>query len=153
MAQTAQNAGWPIQRIKPGPKNVRSRMDEKKALCLNCVDGHIQLPVIHWIIGTHNVEYVDMITEPGIAEVLADPDNPVEAIKRKIRHSLVSQDGTKLFIVGHADCDFHTTDHAGQKDNVRSATARMKKEFPDVEIHGLWFKSDNAVEILREDLS
>jgi hypothetical protein len=128
-------------------------MDEKKAICLTCADGHIQLPVIHWIIGMHNVEYVDMITEPGIAEVLSDPDNPVEAIKQKIRHSLVPQDGAKLFIVGHADCDFHTAAPFEQKGHVRTATARMKKEFPDLEIHGLWFKSDNAVEILREDLS
>ena len=128
-------------------------MDEKKAICLTCADGHIQLPVIHWIMGTHNVEYVDMITEPGVTGLLADLDNPVEAIKRKIRHSLVPKDGSKIFIVGHADCDFHAAAPSEQKHLVRTATARMKKEFPALEIHGLWFESDHAVEVLREDRS
>jgi len=43
----------------------------KFATCLNCMDGRVQLPVIHWIKENYGVDYVDMITEAGMDGALA----------------------------------------------------------------------------------
>jgi len=44
----------------------------KRAICLNCIDGRVQLPVIEWIKQNYGVDHVDMITEPGMDGFLAD---------------------------------------------------------------------------------
>ncbi len=37
----------------------------------NCLDGRVQIPVLDWIKLHSRVQYVDMITEPGVDKVLA----------------------------------------------------------------------------------
>lgn len=47
-------------------------MKPKYVTCLNCIDGRAQLPVIQWITLNYQVDYVDMVTEPGMDGILAD---------------------------------------------------------------------------------
>ena len=49
-------------------------MTETRAVCLNCIDGRVQVPVIDWIKDKFKVDHVDMITEPGMDGLLADKD-------------------------------------------------------------------------------
>ena len=39
---------------------------------LNCIDGRTQIPVINWIKENFNVEYVDLITEPGMDKIVSE---------------------------------------------------------------------------------
>ena len=62
--------------------------NNKFATCLNCIDGRVQIPVIQWIKENYNVEYVDMITEPGIDGVLTSEGINIEGILQKINISI-----------------------------------------------------------------
>ena len=48
-------------------------MSDKRAVCLNCMDGRAQLPVIEWVKKNCDVEFVDMITEAGMDGFLTKP--------------------------------------------------------------------------------
>ena len=51
--------------------------------CLNCIDGRVQLPVIKWIMENYGVEYVDMITTPGMDGILSDETSNIDDILEK----------------------------------------------------------------------
>ena len=38
---------------------------------INCMDGRVQIPVIEYMKTTYDVEYIDMITEPGTIKTLS----------------------------------------------------------------------------------
>jgi len=63
-------------------------MGETRAVCLNCIDGRAQLPVIHWAQQQLKVDHVDMITEPGIDGLLADQNYSMEVINWKVGISI-----------------------------------------------------------------
>jgi hypothetical protein len=42
------------------------------------MDSRVQLPVIQWIKENYNVNFVDLITEPGMGGVLADLKSDME---------------------------------------------------------------------------
>jgi hypothetical protein len=47
-------------------------MKREFVTCLNCIDGRVQLPAIHWIKANYEVKYIDMINTPGMDGILAD---------------------------------------------------------------------------------
>jgi len=54
-------------------------------VCLNCIDGRLQLPVIEWIQENYDIDYVDMVTEPGMIEKISkSKDAPLDDIVKKI---------------------------------------------------------------------
>lgn len=121
-------------------------MDHEKAVCLNCIDGNVQLPVASWIKNRYQIDCVDMITEPGIVCVLSNLDQSIDEINKKVRHCLETGSVTKLFISGHEHCDFCGIDDAQQKHQVSSAILRVQKDFPGLDVHGLWYRQDGSIE-------
>lgn len=56
----------------------------KFATALNCMDGRVQIPIIEFLKKKFKVDYVDMITEPGIDKILAEENKElVSWIKEK----------------------------------------------------------------------
>ena len=78
---------------------------ERFATAINCIDGRAQGPVTDWLRLHFNVDYVDMITEPGADKCLVHgPAEVIEAIERKVKLVLKVR-GTKLLAVAaHHDC-------------------------------------------------
>ncbi len=42
------------------------------ATAINCMDGRVQIPAIEWLKRRHQIDYVDMITEPGPNKILSE---------------------------------------------------------------------------------
>ncbi len=47
-------------------------MKKRFGTVLNCIDGRVQIPVTNWLKENFDVDYVDLITEPGIDKVLSE---------------------------------------------------------------------------------
>lgn len=79
--------------------------DPKFATAINCIDGRVQLPVINFIKETYQIDYVDMITEPG-ADLLMATRNPdkLPSIKERVKLSLKVRNSELVFLVAHGDC-------------------------------------------------
>jgi carbonic anhydrase len=81
-------------------------MTKTFAAAINCIDGRTHVPVIEHLTRAYAVDYVDMITEPGVCKVLAEnkDEAALAALKRKLEIS-VRRHGSKLVAVAaHHDC-------------------------------------------------
>jgi carbonic anhydrase len=116
------------------------------AAAINCIDGRIQIPVIAHLRSSFGVDYVDMITEPGVNRLLAE--NESEAVISSIRGKLeisVSRHGAKLVaIVGHSGCAGNPADREAQIAHLLAAKETVRAWDFGIRIVGLWV-DDNGV--------
>lgn len=123
-------------------------MTQKRAVCLNCIDGRVQLPVIHWIKDNYEMDYIDMITEPGIDGFLSDNTNPIDEINIKVTISIEKNKASIIFIAGHHDCKGNPVCEFVHRDQILLGVDRLKKGFSEMTVIGLWVNSQWKVERL-----
>ncbi|MEA1924640.1 MAG: carbonic anhydrase [Candidatus Altiarchaeota archaeon] len=118
------------------------------ATCLNCMDGRVQLPVIHWIKEKYGVEYVDVITEAGMDGFLVE--SKLDDILRKIDISLKKHGSNIIFVVGHHDCGGNPVDEKTHRKQVHIAVDKLKKMKSSVKVIGLWVSDSWVAEKIIE---
>ena len=106
------------------------------------MDGRVQIPAINWIKENHGVDHVDMITEAGMNGHLADSNNSIDEITRKINISIDKNNATMIVIVGHYDCKGNPVGEDEHKDHIRTAVERISNEYSDLDVIGLWINSE-----------
>ncbi len=121
-------------------------MEDKRVVCLNCMDGRTQLPVIHWIKDEYGVDNVDMVTEAGMDGLLANQESNIDPVLNKINISIDKNNAQKIFVVGHADCKGNPVDNDVHHQNIESAVSRIQSEFVGLDVVGLWVTDQWAVE-------
>lgn len=110
----------------------------ERAVCLNCMDGRVQLPVIAWIKNKTGAQCVDMVTEPGMDGLLAAADRPIEDIVKKVNISIKVNNASVIFIVAHHDCRGNPVAEDVHVAQLKAGVKRLKVDFPDYEVKGLW---------------
>lgn len=115
-------------------------MDNKRRFtaCLNCIDGRVQLPVINWIRSTYNVDFIDMITEPGMDGFLVDPQSNLKPVFDKLNIALDVHECNEIFIVAHEDCAANPTDFNSHTKNLKVATDDIKNFAPNCTVIGIY---------------
>jgi hypothetical protein len=111
------------------------------------MDGRVQLPVLHWILGNYSVDFVDVITEAGMDSVLASQDN-IDDILRSIKISIDVNKSARLFIVGHYDCRGNPVDEKTHREQIVNSVKRLKIHWPKFDIIGLWVNNHWQVEVV-----
>ena len=96
-----------------------------------------------------NVDYVDLVTEPGPDKVLSSgPSNLLEDIIRRARFSVLHHQSPVVAVTGHHDCaanDANRDEHLEQiLEGVRVVLAHQM----GVRILGLWLNDLNSVELV-----
>jgi len=120
---------------------------DKRATCLNCMDGRVQLPVLHWIKENYKVDFVDVITEAGMDNVLSNQED-IREVLRSIAISVDINKSTRLFVVGHHDCRGNPVGEDVHQNEIGSAVKRLKGHWPHLEIVGLWVNKTWQVEVV-----
>ena len=108
----------------------------------------MQLPVLQWIKENYPVDFVDVITEAGMDNVLANQQDIGEVL-RSIKISVNINKSTRLFVVGHYDCRGNPVDENVHLQEISSAVKRLKEHWPAHEIVGLWVNSSWEVEVVK----
>ena len=121
-------------------------MSEKRATCLNCMDGRVQLPVQHWIKKEYKVDFVDVITEAGMNAVLANKHQNIQLIKRSIKVSIELNKSKLLCVVGHYDCRGNPVDYETHIKQIKAAVKRLKTIVGKIKVVGLWVNDSWEVE-------
>ena|SRR3989338_3709002 len=119
---------------------------DTRATCLNCMDGRVQLPVLHWVKENYSVDFVDVITEAGMDSVLSGQED-IREILRSIAISVNVNKSARLFVVGHYDCRGNPVEENVHRQQIRNATKRLKGHWPNHEIVGLWVNKAWQVEV------
>ena len=117
------------------------RMTEKRfCTAVNCIDGRVQVPVISYLKKRFNVEYVDIISEPGPNLILGELTNynAMESIFEKINISVKYHHSAGIAVVGHHDCIGNPGDKDAQIKNIHDSLKRIRSRYKDIPIIGLW---------------
>jgi hypothetical protein len=123
---------------------------KKFATALNCMDGRVQIPVIEFLKKKYKVDFVDMITEPGIDKVLSEGDKKtINEIKEKIEISVKKHKSKVVAIVGHTDCLGNPVGKEEHLQDIRKCKEIIKSMKLKAKILGLWINEDWKVEIVN----
>lgn len=119
----------------------------KFGCAVNCMDGRTQIPVIEWMKTNFGVDFVDMITEPGIVR-LFENDKKFDEIVEKVRISVEKHGSDVIAVVAHHDCAGNPVGKDEQIEQVVNAVQRLKKVFKNAKIFGLWVNENWEVEVV-----
>ncbi len=107
---------------------------------INCMDGRVQLPVIHYLRKRWDAEYVDSITEPGPNLILAEHnDSPAaQSILNKIAISVEKHHSRGIAVVGHYDCAGNPAPKEDQIIHIQKAVRFLRRHNENLPVIGLW---------------
>ena len=124
----------------------------KSGAALNCMDGRVQLPVIDWMKKQFRLDYIDMITEPGIDKILSNGNiNQREMLKSKARISVGNHGSRIIVIAGHDDCAGNPATPEEHKTQLLTAVEKVRAwKFPVEKIVPVWINKDWKIEVVAE---
>jgi len=114
-------------------------MGKKFGTALNCIDGRTQIPIMKWLKENFDVDYVDLITEPGMDKVLSQGLwAETDRLREKVIISIEAHNSNVVAVVGHYDCAANpVSDYKHFRDIVASTYKVASWSLP-VKVVGLW---------------
>ncbi|MBD3413017.1 MAG: hypothetical protein GF421_01125 [Candidatus Aminicenantes bacterium] len=112
----------------------------KFATVINCMDGRVQLPVLHYLNHRFGVSLIDTITEPGPNLILAhQKDKPkLISILDRLKISIEKHGSKQVAIIGHHDCAGNPASKDEQIIHIQKAVTFICRQYPDAEVIGVW---------------
>ncbi len=118
---------------------------------INCMDGRVQEPVLHWMKQRFGVDYVDMITEAGPDKLMtAGPIQTVESIKDRVNVSVNRHHSRVVALVGHHDCAAYPATKEEHVDSIRRCIHIIESWSLPVRVLGLWVDDEWRVELVHD---
>ena len=121
----------------------------KFATAITCIDGRVQQPISDWMKLNTNVDYVDLVTEPGPDKVLSSgPSNLLEDIIRRARFSILHHQSPVVAVTGHHDCAANDASNEEHIEQILEGVRVVLAHRLNVRILGLWLNEWNSVELV-----
>jgi len=96
-----------------------------------------------------DVQYVDMITEPGVVRVMAlGPLATVESIKQNVMVSVKGHHSSVIAVVAHYDCLANPIPKEEHLDYIKQSVERVVSWGLSVRMLGLWVNERWQVEVI-----
>ena len=128
---------------------MNAKPTQRYALCLICIDGRIQQVVRDWVLDTYAVEYLDIISEPGMDAFMAR-SGPVDRLLSHVDVSTKRHGSQIAFIVGHDSCSGNDVPADQHKRDLYDALERLQLFRPQLHLVALWVSRQNQVVALKE---
>jgi len=126
----------------PSPRN-------KFATAITCIDGRVQQPISDWIKLHTNVDYVDLITEPGPDKELSDGSvHIIDEIVRKVSFSILHHSSRVVAVTGHHDCAANDADKEEHIEQILEGVRVLLSYGLNARVLGLWLNEWNSVELV-----
>lgn len=124
-------------------------MNKKFATALNCIDGRTQIPITNWLKEHFNVNYVDLITEPGMDRVLSHNNLfEINRIRENVIISITAHDSNVVAVVGHYDCAANPVSDCEHFQDIVASTNTVKSWCLPVTVIGLWVDKFGCVHVV-----
>lgn len=125
-------------------------MKKRFGTALNCIDGRTQIPVIKWLKENFNVDYVDLITEPGMDKVLSQGNSfENERLREKVKISIKAHNSDVVAVVGHYDCAANPVSDCKHLRDIAASVCTVRSWGLPVRVVGLWVDEFWRVHFLR----
>lgn len=113
------------------------------AAAVNCIDGRTQLPLLNYMKMTYNIDFLDLITEPGPDRWLSQgTPAQVGEVRRRVEVSVNAHHSKIVAIAAHYDCAGNPVDEAEHKQMVRDAVRVIEGWNLGVRVVGLWINQN-----------
>ena len=109
----------------------------KFATSLSCIDGRIQIPLAKWIKETYSVDFVDVISEPGVDKKVVEGQD-LDSIKHKIGISLTAHKSKLIVVSGHHDCAGNPVSKEVHISQIKKDVESISSWGLDAEVVGVW---------------
>jgi hypothetical protein len=121
-------------------KGIIMKKENKFGCALDCMDGRTKNAVTK----KYGVNWVDLITEPGINKILAEnvDANVIQRIKDKIHISIHYHGSEIIAIIGHAECAGNPTNKEKQIEHLKTAKKIVESFGFYIDIVLLWIEND-----------
>ena len=118
------------------------------ATAINCMDGRVQLPAIHYLKDRFGVNFIDTITEPGPNRILAEQkDKPrLSSILDRLKISIEKHGSRQVAVIGHHDCAGNPASKDEQITHIQKAAAFIRSRYPHAEVIGVWIDENQQIE-------
>lgn len=127
-------------------------IQNKFGAAINCIDGRVQIPVIDWIKLHSQVQFVDMITEPGADKILGSQDSKkINSIIEKLYRSINAHHPILIAIAGHYDCVANPATFDEHKDYIEQSVDLLDSLNLGVRIVGLYVNEWNSVDVICDN--
>ena len=130
-------------------KLLRVCNEKKFGTALNCIDGRTQIPVIEWLKENFDVDYVDLITEPGMDKVLSQGEwVETERLREKVIVSITAHSSNVVVVVVHYDCAANPVCDCKHFCDIIASTSKVKSWRLPVRVVGLWVDEFSHVHVI-----
>ena len=119
----------------------------KFATSVSCMDGRIQIPLTKWIKDNHSIDFVDVITEPGIDRMVAE-NLDLESIKNKVGISINAHKSELIVVSGHYDCAGNPVSDEEHISQIRKGVEVISSWGLNVKVVGIWVDDSWNVKVL-----
>ena len=119
----------------------------KFATSVSCMDGRIQIPLAKWIKENHSIDFVDVITEPGIDRMVAE-NLDLESIKNKVGISINAHKSELIVVSGHYDCAGNPVSDEEHISQIRKGVEVISSWGLNVKVVGIWVDNSWNVNVL-----
>lgn len=116
------------------------------AASINCIDGRVQGPISEWIKENHNIEFVDVVSEPGCDLTLSDSSDVESSLKAKVEISINAHKSKLVFVSGHHECAANPVSKEEHIEHIKKAMERVNSWNLPVQVIGLWVNDSWSVE-------
>ena len=124
-------------------------MKKKFGTALNCIDGRTQIPVIKWMKENFGVDYVDLITEPGMDKVLSQDQWPeTDRLRDKVIISINAHNSNVVAVVGHFDCAANPVSDFKHFRDIVASTYVVESWGLPIKVVGLWVDESFFVHVI-----
>lgn len=121
----------------------------KFATAITCIDGRVQQPIVDWMKLNMNVDYVDLITEPGPDKALSDgPVHIIDEVVRKVSFSILHHSSNIVAVTGHHDCAANDADKEEHIEQILEGIRVLLSYQINARVLGLWLNEWNSVELV-----
>ena len=125
-------------------------MRGKFATAINCIDGRVQTPVLDWMKLHLNVDYVDLITEPGADGAMVLSTEIRTRIFDKVCLSLKVHNPIAIAIAGHWDCKANPLAREEHLEQIREGVRIIEAWGLRRRVVGLWVNEWGYVDLIRD---
>ncbi|MFZ0013079.1 MAG: carbonic anhydrase [Acidimicrobiia bacterium] len=113
---------------------------------LECIDERPQRKVADCLSTQYGVRHLDTITTAGVVRHLAESTEETPFLLSNLAVSVSEHSSRRITVVAHHDCAGNPVPDKRQKEQLATAVAMLRQQYPGMEVSGLWLDSNWIVE-------
>ena len=121
------------------------------ATAVTCIDGRVQRPVTDWVKLHLNVDYVDLITEPGPDKVFSQgPAAIMQDMMRKVAFSVQHHFSKIVVLTGHDTCAANGVSREEHIEQILDGSERILEFRLNVRVIGLFVGEFGSIDVVYD---